>query len=124
MIIWGQGATFDSMLLVVTGEDCHPYFETRTTLLLMSNLKERTNLETLFTDGGYGSPDAYQTLQKNLVKQIQTAGRGLAPNSEKLNLADFEIKQTESGKPTQITCPQQQTMAVHLGSQEKNDGSL
>ena len=72
----------------------------------MSNLKERTNLITLFTDGGYESPDADQTLQKNLVEQIQTAGHGRAPNSEKLNLADFEIKQTESGKPTRITCPQ------------------
>lgn len=86
----------------------------------LSNLKERTNLETLFTDGGYGSPDADQTLQKNLVEQIQTTIRGRAPSSEKLNLADFEIKQTESGKLTQITCPQQQTMAVHLGSQKKN----
>jgi len=57
---------------------------------------------------------------KNLVEQIQTAIRGQAPSSEKLNLADFEIKQTESGKPTQITCPQQQTMTVHLGSQKKN----
>ena len=86
----------------------------------LSNLKERTNLETLFTDGGYGSPDTDQTLQKNLVEQIQTTIRCRAPSSEKLNLADFEIKQTENGKPTQITCPQQQTMAVHLGSQKKN----
>ena len=41
------------------------------------------------------------------------------PSSEKLNLADFEIKQTETGKPTQITCPQGQTVAVHSTSQKK-----
>lgn len=86
----------------------------------LPNLKERTDLATLYTDGGYGSPRADQTLRDNLVEQIQTAIRGREPNSEKLNLADFDIKQTESGKPTQITCPQeQQTVAVHPSSQKK-----
>jgi len=85
----------------------------------LSNLKERTNLETLFTEGGYGSPDADQTLQKNLMEQIQTSIRGRAPSSEKLNMADFEIKQTESGKPTQITCPQQQIWRFTLAARRK-----
>lgn len=85
----------------------------------LPNLKERTRLETLYTDGGYGSPDADRTCQDNRVEQIQTAIRGRAPSSEKLNLADFEIKQAESGKPTQITCPQGQTVAVHSSSQKK-----
>jgi hypothetical protein len=83
------------------------------------NLKERTDLDTLYTDGGYGSPDADQTLQDHQVEQIQTAIRGRVPSSERLNLADFEIKQTETGKPTQITCPQGQTVAVHSSSQKK-----
>jgi hypothetical protein len=85
----------------------------------LSNLKERTDLETLYTDGGYGSPDADQTLRDHQVEQIQTAIRGRAPSSEKLNLADFDIKQTETGKPTQITCPQGQTVVVHSSSQKK-----
>jgi hypothetical protein len=85
----------------------------------LPNLKERTELETLYTDGGYGSPSADQTLQDNRVEQIQTAIRGREPSTEKLNLADFEIKQTETGKPTQITCPQEQTVAVHPSSQKK-----
>ena len=76
-------------------------------------------MKTLYTDGGYGSPSADQTLRDNRVEQIQTAIRGRAPSTEKLNLADFEIKQTESGKPTQITCPQGQTVAVHPSSQKK-----
>ena len=83
------------------------------------NLTERTDLDTLYTDGGYGSPDADQTLQDHQVEQIQTAIRGRVPSSERLNLADFEIKQTETGKPTQITCPQGQTVAVHSSSQKK-----
>jgi hypothetical protein len=85
----------------------------------LPNLKERTELETLYTDGGYGSPSADQTLRDNRIEQIQTAIRGRAPSTEKLNLADFEIKQTETGKPTQITCPQAQTVVVHPSSQKK-----
>lgn len=85
----------------------------------LPNLKERTDLDTLYTDGGYGSPDADKTLQTNQVEQIQTAIRGRIPNNEKLNLSDFKIKQTEKLVPTRITCPQGQSTAVHTSSQNK-----
>jgi len=83
-------------------------------------LKERTELETLYTDGGYGSPAADPTMLKAGVEQIQTAIRGRVPSSKKLNLSDFEIKQTEDGKPTQITCQQGQTVKVQSSSQKKS----
>jgi len=86
----------------------------------LQNLKERTDIETIYTDGGYGSPEADETLQYNHVEQIQSAIRGRAPSAEKLNLADFEIKQTERGTPTQVTCPHQQTVVVHPSSQQKS----
>ena len=85
----------------------------------LPNLKERTELDTLYTDGGYGSPSADKSMQDKQVVQIQTAIRGRAPSSEKLNLSDFDIKQTETWKPTQITCPQGQTVAVYPSSQKK-----
>ncbi len=85
----------------------------------LPNLKERTDLATLYTDGGYGSSDVDQLLQENFVEQIQTAIRGRIPSSEKLNLSDFSIKLAENKKPTQITCPQGQTVAVHSSSQKK-----
>lgn len=86
----------------------------------LPNLKERTEIDTLYTDGGYGSSQADKSLLKHDVEQIQTAIRGRIPSSEKLNLVDFKIKQSaESGKPTQITCPQEQTVAVHASSQKK-----
>ena len=85
----------------------------------LPNLKERTEIDTLYTDGGYGSSEADETLQENEVEQIQTAIRGRIPSSEKLNLSDFKIKQSEKGKPTQITCPQEQTVEVHSSSQKK-----
>jgi len=85
----------------------------------LPNLKERTDLDTLYTDGGYGSSGADHLLQEKHVELIQTAIRGRIPNHEKLNLSDFEIKQTEKGVPTRITCPQGQSTAVHTSSQKK-----
>lgn len=85
----------------------------------LPGLKERTDLDTLYTDGGYGSSDADHLLQDNHVEQIQTAIRGRIPSSEKLNLFDFKIKQTEKGVPTRITCPQGQSTPVHTSSQKK-----
>ena len=85
----------------------------------LPNLKERTELNTLYTDGGYGSSAADHLLQENSVEQIQTAIRGRIPSAEKLNLSDFTIKQAERGKPTQITCPQGQTVVVHSSSRKK-----
>jgi hypothetical protein len=85
----------------------------------LPNLKERTDLDTLYTDGGFGSPAADKILGANQVEQIQTAIRGRIPNNEKLNLSDFEIKQTEKGVPTRITCPQWQSTPVHTSSQQK-----
>jgi len=57
----------------------------------LPDLKERTELETLYTDGGYGSPDADQTLLDHEVELVQTAIRGGIPGSIKLTLSDFEI---------------------------------
>lgn len=85
----------------------------------LPNLKERTEINILYTDGGYGSPDMDKTLLDNQVEQIQTGIRGRIPDEKKLNLADFEIKQAESGKPTKITCPQGQTATVYSSSQKK-----
>jgi hypothetical protein len=85
----------------------------------LPNLKERTDLDTLYTDGGYGSPDADQILQTELIEQIQTAIRGRIPNDEKLNLSDFTLKLTEKGVPSRITCPQEQSTPVHTSSQRK-----
>jgi len=83
------------------------------------DLKERTDLDTLYTDGAYGSPNVDQTLQVHQVEQIQTGIRGRIPSTKKFNLSDFIIKQAESGKPTQITCPQGQTAEVKTTCQKK-----
>jgi hypothetical protein len=85
----------------------------------LPNLKERTDLETIYTDGGHGGPAADVVLQKQRVEQIQTAIRARSPNPDKLHLADFTLKLNEDGKPVKITCPQGQIVAVHTSSQKK-----
>ena len=83
------------------------------------DLKERTDLDTFYTNGNYGNPDADQTLQDNQVEKIQTAICGRGPSTKKLKQADFEIKLAETRKPTQIPCPQELTVAVHPSSHIK-----
>jgi hypothetical protein len=86
----------------------------------LPEIKERTDLDTLYTDGGYGSPETDDMLRESDVAQIQTAIRGRKPSSEKLHLSDFEIKQTDEGKPTQITCPQGQKVKVQPSNRKKS----
>jgi hypothetical protein len=85
----------------------------------LPNLKERTQIETIYTDGGHGGPLADGVLQAQHVEQIQTAIRGRSPNPDKLHLADFTIKLNQDGKPVKITCPTEQTVPVQTTSQQK-----
>lgn len=85
----------------------------------LPNLKQRTELETIYTDGGHGGPASDVTLQEQQVEHIQTAIRGRTPNPDKLHLADFAIKLNQDGKPVHLTCPNGQTETVHSGSHQK-----
>ena len=93
--------------------------DTRMLAEALPDLKERTGIEKLYTDGGYGSPEMDQTLKDHDVEQFQTGIRGRIPDGKKLGLSYFDIKQAKSGKPTLITCPQGQGVAVQLSSQKK-----
>ena len=81
----------------------------------LPNLKERTDLDTMFTDGGYGGEVSDEALQAQDTKLIQTAIRGAQPRADKFSLADFDIQTDEDGKPATITCPQRQTIPVLAG---------
>jgi hypothetical protein len=85
----------------------------------LPNLKQRTELETIYTDSGHGGPATDAVLQEQHVEHIQTAIRGITPNPEKLNLADFTIKFNEDGQPVKVTCPQGEAETVHSTSQKK-----
>jgi len=81
----------------------------------LPNLKERTEVDTLVTDGGFGGAASDSALQEQNVTLIQTAIRGAQPDPNKFSLSDFSIQQDETGHPTTLTCPQGQTVPVAPG---------
>lgn len=76
-------------------------------------------LDTVYTDGGHGGPQADVVLQEQQVEHIQTAIRGREPDPEKLHLDDFTIQLNEDGKPVKAACPQGQNVSVHTTGQQK-----
>jgi hypothetical protein len=78
----------------------------------LPTLTEQTELETLYSDGGFGSQDADQALQKHGVDLHQTALRGKAPDPDHYCLADFQMSFDEEGRPTYIACPKGQIVPV------------
>ncbi len=79
-------------------------------------IKERMPLDSLYVDGGYGSPKADQVLVQQQVDLYQSGIRGKAPKPEKLNLADFNLEADKLGKPIQITCPYGQNASIGTGT--------
>jgi hypothetical protein len=82
-------------------------------------LKQRMELEQLYTDGGHGGTEADRVLNEEHVTHIQTGIRGKAPKAEKLSLADFEIELDATSQPVQIRCPAQQSVPVQQGRSKK-----
>ena len=78
----------------------------------LPTLTEQTEIETLYSDGGFGSPDADQALQNHGVDLHQTALRGKAPDPDHYCLADFQMSFDEEGRPTYIACPKGQIVPV------------
>ena len=84
----------------------------------LPELKERTDVEEMHTDGGYNSSDVDDAMHENQVEQTQSAIRGAKPSSEKLSLEDFEWTLDEQGSPQQVSCPGGQTVEVVSGRKE------
>jgi hypothetical protein len=84
---------------------------------VVPELKQRTDLATLYTDATYGSPAGDVVLREQHVNQIQTAIRGRRPDQGKLHLAHFAFTQDAQGQPLDSTCPQGQTVPVSPRSQ-------
>ena len=78
----------------------------------LPNLKERTSVETMITDGGYGGEASDVALQEQDVNLVQTAIRGLQPNPDKFHLSDFDLHADEQGHPATLTYPHGQTVTV------------
>jgi hypothetical protein len=88
-------------------------------LQALPNLAQRTDLDTLYTDGGYGGAALDQSLTDKGIALFQTGIRGKKLRLDKLSFYDFIIQQDETGLPTQMTCPTGQIAPVEVGSQKK-----
>jgi anti-sigma28 factor (negative regulator of flagellin synthesis) len=84
----------------------------------LPDLKERTEVKEIHTDGAYGSPDVDEAMREAKVEQIQTAIRGRKPPEEKLGLEDFGWEIDDAGRPTEVTCPHGQRVEVQPGRKE------
>jgi hypothetical protein len=81
----------------------------------LPTLLERTAVDTLHTDGGFGGPTVDAALRPHDIEQIQTAFRGTAPDPEHVTLADFEPTPATADQPERLTCPHGQTAALEPG---------
>lgn len=84
----------------------------------LPNLKERTALDTLYTDGGFGSYAVDRAMQEHQVEHMPTGIRGRQPNPEKPGLFNFEVQFAPANQPIQIQCPDGQSVAVEHGNQK------
>ena len=104
----------DNPLQLITAVQVAPNSTEDGALLVaaLPELKQRTALDTLHTDGAFGGPQSDVVLREQQVTLIQTAITGPRPSANMMRLADFTISQDAKGVPLTITCPQGQCVSV------------
>jgi len=104
----------DNPLQLITAVQVAPNSTEDGALLVaaLPELKQRTALDTLHTDGAFGGPQSDVVLREQQVTLIQTAITGPRPSANMMRLADFGITQDAQGVPLTITCPQGQCVSV------------
>lgn len=78
-------------------------------------LKKRTDLTEMNTDGGYGSPAVDQVCAEHGVELHQTAIRGRPPAPDKFNLADCHWELDDNKQPLAVITPQGERVEVEPG---------
>jgi len=86
----------------------------------LPDLKARTGVDTLITDGGYGSSNNDVLLAAHQVTLIQTAMRGRPQDPERFYLEDFQVQADASGRPEQVTCPKGESAWVSASPSGKS----
>jgi len=125
-----QGESYHGYVSNVT-ETCNPENDTQLIVKVQSepnvtddeqmlvdalpDLIERTDVEELYTDGGYNGPALDEALEGTAIEHIPSAIRGGRPQEGFLNLADFEWETDDDGQPATLTCPQGQVIPVEPG---------
>jgi hypothetical protein len=78
-------------------------------------LKKRTDLTEMNTDGGYGSPKVDEVMAEHGVELHQTAIRGRRPAPDKFNLADCQWELDDHKQPLAVITPQGERVEVEPG---------
>lgn len=81
----------------------------------LPELKERTQVHTIYTDAGFCSHAADQDLRRLQVTQVPTGIRGHVPRPDVFGLADFRYDLDPAGGPVSVTCPHGHTATVEPG---------
>lgn len=108
----------DLQLIVKVQTEANTADDAQMLVAAMPDLKARTDIEELYTDGGYNSEDVDEALAGAGVDLIQSAIRGRSPSEDAINLADFEWTVDGQGVPQQLTCPAAQTVPVQPARQK------
>jgi hypothetical protein len=82
-----------------TTEDAHMLEE------VLPELKKRTDVDVMHTDGGYSSEDVDEIMAELGIDQVQSAIKGAKPDPETLGLDDFDWEIEAKGIPQSVTCP-------------------
>lgn len=86
----------------------------------LPGLKERTDLDTLWSDGGFTGPGAEKVCREHEVTHVPTSIRGCHASSTKLGLSAFDWEFDEAGSPTTVRCPGgQQVMARRKNKRDR-----
>lgn len=81
----------------------------------LAYLKERTDIQEIWTDGGYVGETAAQAADTHDVNHRVTAVKGRAREEGQLGLDDFAITKDAEGNPETIMCPQGENGTLETG---------
>jgi hypothetical protein len=76
----------------------------------LPNLTQRTQLDTVYNDAGFCSPQVDHALRQAGIQQIPSALQGRAPDPRYTHLSDFEFQVDHRGQLTRMTCPHGHTL--------------
>jgi hypothetical protein len=107
----------DNPFQLVTGVQTAPNTTEDATMLVQAlpELKERTGVDTMYSDASYCSPEVDEVLREQGVEQVPTAVKGVEKDPEALHLDDFQFLENSHGEVIVITCPNGQTVPVEIG---------
>jgi hypothetical protein len=81
----------------------------------LPELKARTGVRSLWTDGGFNGSDAEKILRQEQVEHIPTNIRGRRTAPGRLGLETFSWEIDENGTPLTVKCPEGQRAEVKKG---------